>query len=243
MTSYNKDYAVITKDYSQVNGDYCTIRANYCIINGDYCNVYGNNHQVNGDYCNIYGENVIVNGDYCNVNGKNCQIHGDFTNITGQNNNNNGFLTSTVVSPFISTTGNRLTTNSGFILSDHALSLESLTTNNSISSTQNFNGTFSNFGNFFANDSSSNVATQPAKQTEEKEKKDIKKILKNLRGSEEKATHDSEQCVICLDNKKVVLFRPCKHLVCCVKCAQSLSSKPVCPTCRKEITDAETIFS
>src|SRR5579871_2652772 len=48
-------------------------------------------------------------------------------------------------------------------------------------------------------------------------------------GSDCKAASEVEQCVICLDNKRVVLFRPCKHCICCIKCTRTLASNLQCP--------------
>ncbi|GMS79875.1 hypothetical protein PENTCL1PPCAC_2050 [Pristionchus entomophagus] len=44
-------------------------------------------------------------------------------------------------------------------------------------------------------------------------------------------------CVICLTNRKDILFRPCNHMAVCKDCLPSLmdEDEPLCPLCRAEI--------
>ena len=46
-------------------------------------------------------------------------------------------------------------------------------------------------------------------------------------------------CKICLDAKIEVLFLPCRHLVCCAKCASMVRE---CPFCRKNIEGTVKVF-
>ena len=45
---------------------------------------------------------------------------------------------------------------------------------------------------------------------------------------------DSEECVVCLENKKNVIFSPCGHYYCCDECYNNLPTKK-CPICRTQI--------
>jgi hypothetical protein len=93
------------------------------------------------------------------------------------------------------------------------------------------NNIFSSTSNGSSNSSSSNSIS-----------KDIAATLRNLTGSDTVAATDSEQCVVCLHRKRIVLFRPCKHCICCIECSRALASRPTCPNCRAVIEDAEAIF-
>jgi hypothetical protein len=44
---------------------------------------------------------------------------------------------------------------------------------------------------------------------------------------------EHEQCKICLDNKRCVLFDPCGHIVSCWSCSGGLNT---CPLCREAVT-------
>jgi hypothetical protein len=63
-----------------------------------------------------------------------------------------------------------------------------------------------------------------------------------LEGNSEKSEVDGMQCAMCLEHKKNVLLKPCRHVCLCVECARSLHDKPACPVCRGVITGAEVVF-
>lgn len=46
-------------------------------------------------------------------------------------------------------------------------------------------------------------------------------------------------CAICYENDRDVVFIPCKHNVCCIKCSKSIRQ---CPVCRFKITDIIKIY-
>lgn len=48
-----------------------------------------------------------------------------------------------------------------------------------------------------------------------------------------------EQCSICMENKRCVLFASCGHIVSCWSCSADLRD---CPLCRKAITDKLKAF-
>ena len=49
----------------------------------------------------------------------------------------------------------------------------------------------------------------------------------------------SADCCVCWENKKNVLFLPCKHCCICSKCAAKTTC---CPLCRSPIASTTTIF-
>ena len=49
-----------------------------------------------------------------------------------------------------------------------------------------------------------------------------------------KDTRDLNVCILCMENQRNIMFKPCHHLICCQKCA---NDKDICPLCRKEIID------
>ena len=61
-------------------------------------------------------------------------------------------------------------------------------------------------------------------------------------GAQRPGGSDGEQnrlCVVCLDNQKQVLLRPCMHYCVCGVCSRRLGGE--CPICRKHFTDTEVI--
>ena len=50
---------------------------------------------------------------------------------------------------------------------------------------------------------------------------------------------DRNACKVCLEATVEILFRPCKHIVCCETCSVELST---CPVCRCDIADRERVY-
>ncbi|XP_031637029.1 phospholipase A1-like [Contarinia nasturtii] len=55
---------------------------------------------------------------------------------------------------------------------------------------------------------------------------------------------NGEECVLCFENKKNVLLKPCKHKEICNSCwnkwkIEQFTSTPKCPICRREVTKSE----
>jgi hypothetical protein len=50
------------------------------------------------------------------------------------------------------------------------------------------------------------------------------------------------ECIICMENERKVLFFPCLHLICCEHCGYSKLGND-CPTCHKKIEKREYILS
>ncbi|XP_050394260.1 baculoviral IAP repeat-containing protein 3 isoform X2 [Patella vulgata] len=48
-------------------------------------------------------------------------------------------------------------------------------------------------------------------------------------------------CRVCLTEEKVVLFRPCRHVCCCTKCAPRFVGQS-CPICRSNVDQWEVVF-
>lgn len=54
---------------------------------------------------------------------------------------------------------------------------------------------------------------------------------------------EEEQCIICLDNKKCILYVPCHHVASCNQCAQKIiQSKQQCPICRTKVEQMIQVF-
>lgn len=53
-------------------------------------------------------------------------------------------------------------------------------------------------------------------------------------------TDETTECVICLANKKNILFLPCRHLCTCQDCSTDIKQ---CPICRGDIEDKITAFN
>ena len=45
---------------------------------------------------------------------------------------------------------------------------------------------------------------------------------------------DSQECIICMDNLKQIVFGPCGHFYTCDRCSNKVS---MCPICRSSITN------
>ncbi|CAB3360253.1 Hypothetical predicted protein [Cloeon dipterum] len=54
----------------------------------------------------------------------------------------------------------------------------------------------------------------------------------------EKEENDLD-CCICLDERRSIAFIPCKHMVCCATCSNSVTN---CPVCRNKISERITIY-
>lgn len=47
---------------------------------------------------------------------------------------------------------------------------------------------------------------------------------------------DDNLCIICYVNCKNIVFKKCKHMIICHKCANDRATRPNnCPYCRKEV--------
>ena len=52
----------------------------------------------------------------------------------------------------------------------------------------------------------------------------------------------SSTCIICMDAPANVAFFPCRHMQCCDRCVSPGQSGGMCPTCRRNIDKAVTLF-
>jgi hypothetical protein len=56
-------------------------------------------------------------------------------------------------------------------------------------------------------------------------------VLKNPIDIDVPATSDQDQCCVCLNSKKIMVFKGCGHLCVCNSCSNNLST---CPICRRK---------
>jgi len=54
-----------------------------------------------------------------------------------------------------------------------------------------------------------------------------------------KTSIEEEQCIMCYDNKKNLLFLPCNHHIACSNCYVQFQKKDECPVCKQKITNLE----
>ncbi len=69
----------------------------------------------------------------------------------------------------------------------------------------------------------------------EKEIINQKRRIKELQEEKE----NSIMCVACKENKKNMLYTPCKHICCCEECDKSITR---CPMCRTQIKERIKIY-
>lgn len=64
-------------------------------------------------------------------------------------------------------------------------------------------------------------------------------------GSGETPVDAEDACLICMENKKCVVFFPCNHLCVCEECDALMNRKQgaLCILCRAEISERERLFS
>ena len=60
------------------------------------------------------------------------------------------------------------------------------------------------------------------------------------RGGSVDAADQGRLCVVCWDNDREVLLRPCNHYCVCTECCRQLGGK--CPMCRRTFTNSERIY-
>lgn len=87
-----------------------------------------------------------------------------------------------------------------------------------------------------------NAGTVPVRSPAAKPVIEATFSLLTLEGNSEKSEAEGMQCAMCLEHKKNVLLKPCRHICLCVECARALHEKPQCPVCRGAITGAELVF-
>lgn len=51
------------------------------------------------------------------------------------------------------------------------------------------------------------------------------------------ASSTTSECVVCMENDRCIVFKPCGHVCCCEKCSEHMlsSSSPKCPLCRQDL--------
>lgn len=67
--------------------------------------------------------------------------------------------------------------------------------------------------------------------------KDLQKVLKE----KEMLDGEGNDCMICRENMKNIVFLPCMHVSLCQKCMDEHAFKN-CPQCRVQIKEARTIY-
>lgn len=54
----------------------------------------------------------------------------------------------------------------------------------------------------------------------------------------------TDECVVCMDERRQVVFLPCRHMATCQKCAEKIVGgwAPICPICRGEVDETVKVF-
>lgn len=77
-----------------------------------------------------------------------------------------------------------------------------------------------------------------------KKKVKLEYLFRNKINNSDTKTEVSEiQCCVCMENKKCVLFEPCKHIVSCNNCSKNIGRKKnQCPLCREPIIRMYSVY-
>ncbi len=78
------------------------------------------------------------------------------------------------------------------------------------------------------------------KRVLEKQEKIIKSQKKKFNKLEE--VHITNDCIICMETQRSVIFKPCLHLICCEKCSFSKVGSD-CPQCHSEIQAKQMVYT
>uniref|UniRef100_A0A6B2LWW0 RING-type domain-containing protein n=1 Tax=Arcella intermedia TaxID=1963864 RepID=A0A6B2LWW0_9EUKA len=64
-------------------------------------------------------------------------------------------------------------------------------------------------------------------------------VMKETMKKMESYMQEKQACVVCLTDKKAMVFVPCGHMSCCVNCSGRVST---CPVCRAAISQKVKVF-
>ena len=97
----------------------------------------------------------------------------------------------------------------------------------------------SNFGQIETN--RAHLQTHKEHQVKDDQTNANQNMLKAKKYSKQDSEEKNESyCIICLDNKKNIVFLPCAHFVSCMECGLSMKN---CPVCRTKIQATVRTFS
>ena len=66
-----------------------------------------------------------------------------------------------------------------------------------------------------------------------------KKVTPFSKIKDEKTNHSELECVVCKENKKNIILKPCNHMAMCKTCSEKVTS---CPLCREPIRRREGVY-
>ena len=236
----NVNGAVIQGDYNTVSGDNVTVTGNHDDIHGD-------NVTASGDYNHIFGDNVTTTGNHVEIRGDNGTATGDYVTITGDNgtatgshchvSGRNAVCTgsySTRSTPYDRPAAVPRTPAasslvfgkgaSGRRVSGSDIMVESASTTvfgkgATMSGCQIIPGPVVGNPTFVVRGAAPDTDLLPLTEIP----------------ADEPATAGSE-CVVCMENKKVLAPAECGHLILCGRCAKVMIDKKdsdfKCPICK-----------
>ena len=203
-------------EWKNIQQNFARVRGNYNMITGCGAHVSGNHNVVLGTNARVTGKWNTVIGDNGTIVGSYNKIWGENYTVRGNNNFYGGGTGTAERQP-------GLNRGNSFITQKPKIPPQAMKEATSILRGER----------------------APVSEAPPVAKKQKFSLL-NLEGNAEHTAEATEQCCVCLDNKKDVLFEPCLHLCVCVECARNLQGnekKPKCPKCRSEIENAKRVFT
>lgn len=219
-----------------------TIIGNFNKALGNTNNVWGNNTVTKGNGNSVKGHLVDVKGNGNVVKGDDPTVKGNGNNITGKNavvKGNGNTITgdcSNVVG-----NGNRMTDQNSVVVGNWNFTLDRIINTDTVIPSPHPeidlpHSIISSFGpSIVESHTYSDKTTDPRKQIS-------KKIRDMIIRSPDSPGED--ECNICFDNKRRVVFIPCDHFWTCLKCSLSIieSGKAVCHMCKSDIQNVSIPF-
>ncbi len=195
------------------------IRDPGAIVNGNKCDVFGDRSIINGNECNVYGNSCIINGDNCRVYGTTPIINGTGTRlITRTEDSKDGMDVSAILRRDIQNVHSNMT---NIFISE-------------INRVQN--ETTARIRNAY-------IRFSEASARPERQPSDLAIVTSLSNMTDVKTSNDKNQCIVCLENEKIVVFISCGHRLLCASCTKTMYDKTkTCPTCRKSITGVLRVF-
>lgn len=243
---------VLHRDNVKVIGDNVTVHGNYVIIQGangkiighdgkikgpngeirgDHGEIHGPDGHIIGNHGHVYGANGRLTGDFGYANGPNCVILGKNGEVDGPRSEvldrSKQLLHQVGGSITIrNTTGGSPVAIAGFVANGHIATLSDQNEPQLVTIP-------------LPPPATTTTITAPIKEP-------VRKLQFREDGKDEKTKHEQVQCVVCMDNKKKVMYTPCNHLCVCFQCSRSIHArcdKRKCPVCTEAYEDRVQVFT
>jgi hypothetical protein len=258
-TIVHGNVGTVTGDNCRVGGNVTLLSGDNCVVGGNVMTCTGDNNRIEGNVVQCTGDRNIIKGNVTNLSGNNNRYSGRCNNDWGEGNrgpgapsqerpinrvvtNNNNVSFSDAVSQ-IQGFYNRMAEDT--LLETQAnirnsMASEMVVQNIGTGATTVVGGSSSTPGSLGEawnagiwgeeGNAQSGFGLNVQNQRNTRERRE-----QLLRDQEDETTEiESEQCIICVENKKRIVAIPCQHRILCKSCYLRLEEKK-CPECRKEI--------